>query len=513
MRTTIKWATGLARYVITVAIFGPAFLFFPSSALAHDPPSMSIPASLYYGSFISVEGPDEGELRLQYAAGGDFEEALWCDTGWFSPGFALGLQWLAPATMEAGFGAEECDSITIGSHAVRAKYRDGSLDESDWSASSSFEYEGYYEEPLLTFPDSAYAGTVVEIEGPASTAGEFRLQYSDNEDFASSIVCDTGWLDSGVAPNIVWDLPETMDPLYDPYACDDLVIGTYAVRAQFRPAGTYEESMWTEPIIFDYSEFVPHEDDFDEDANIQGSGIPVFGGWYTNSDVSGINLRGTRATLKLKYAYIGNPNSNCASTHRVVLERHPQGPSGPEGLIQAGIIRSRLCSDCGISSNTESFIEWKPVGGSFVCDLVASHTVDQAKKYAVLKYHDQGTCQGCYVARINGSQIGSIHTLGTATDGFDKADFAGATSEYGTSFSTAQGQISRVRWGKKASEDTPWQRTSQAYCCGQTWTTISAPDECRNSDDHYVFAKPYNHNNGWFVRRWVENGAPNDDSC
>jgi hypothetical protein len=405
--------------------------------------------------------------------------------------------------------------VAVGEHALRAKYRDAGLDESDWSEGAAFIYVGYVATPELTIPDFAYSGSVASVDNPDEETGDYRIQYSDNEDFTASIVCDTGWFGSGVNSVVSWELPQTMDPVYDPTPCDDLPIGTYAVRAKFRHTNTLEESLWMEPQVFDYAEIAPPPDELDIDVGAQATPAGIFGGWWTTLDGNGVNVRGTRATILLKYALIGNPNANfnCISTHRVDMEQWTSDLS-KFGLIQAGVTNSR-CGDCGANGGPYSFVEYKAVNASttYTCEIYSAHSVDTAKKYAVLKYHDQGTCTGCYIARINGSQVGQIHALGTVHDGFDKADFAGATSEYSATYSTAQGQSSRVRWGKKLSNETPWQRTSQAYCCGQTWTTISDPDECSNTDDHYVFAEPYNHNNGWFVKRWVTNGAPNDDSC
>jgi hypothetical protein len=188
---------------VVVVLFA---LAVPEAAYSYDPPAITIPPTVYDGTEMDVEGPEEGELRLQYATDGDFDVGVWCDTGWFSPGFALGLTWQAPATMESGYGAEECDPLALGIHDVRAKYRDGGLDESDWSSPTTFEYLGPVAVPTLDVPEFVYDGTDVSAT-VSDVPGDFRVQYTTEEDFSGALSCDTGWFSSDLVSTIEWEIP------------------------------------------------------------------------------------------------------------------------------------------------------------------------------------------------------------------------------------------------------------------------------------------------------------------
>jgi hypothetical protein len=361
--------------------------------------------------------------------------------------------------------------------------------------------------------DEMYDGDFLQVYSPGGP-GDFQIQYAfaEHEDF-DTLWCDTGWFSSGFHPNVAWSLPATMDETYEYDPCPALDVGTYNWRARWRNS-EFEETAWSD-ATFTYLGEEPTVDPPPPPASppppptaccggyAEGH---VFGGWWTEAAVNGVTLRGTRSTIYVDYISLGDRHLTCTSAHRVVIEKYASG--NKLGLIQAGAIRTACGStDCGDSSGTRSYVEYKPLTSSradFVCILYPSHQHGTTKKYAVLR---SSNCADCWFARINGTQVGSVYDLD-----FEKGDIAGATSEFDYSYSTSRNQASRIRWGQAKTGQTPWQRTG-GTCCDMTWITISAPNVCSNTDNHYVFGAPFNQANGWFVRRWVQNGTPNHESC
>jgi hypothetical protein len=310
-----------------------------------------------------------------------------------------------------------------------------------------------------------------------------------------------------------------MDDSYNPDSCDDLDIDAYRIRVKYRHEGSTEESIWSEEAAFDFvglseqAEAVGDPNPLPNPPSIQSTTYAPLGGWWTVASVNGVTLRGARASIYLTELALGSLAS--VATARIVVEQYDGSAAG---LVQAGVTDTASGARCGNIDGPEKFAEWKTVSptSAYVCDFYGDHDFGTEKKYAVQR---TSQCTGCWVVKINGSQVGSVHNLGTGYDDFSEADQAGATGEFDIGFDDASyGQKLLARWGKRTGADTPWQRTNETCptppaACSSTWVTISAPNVCDNTDDHYKFPSVFKQTNGWAVRRWARDGSPNHDSC